>query len=568
MKYILLILLAFPLFIKAQVPILSPDSTYRAKAVQTGTLVVDNNVFFPSYAGSDTTLFAQFDTSGKLTLKQIQVPKGITIVSYDKNITKDSTILLLSDGTRYASKDSIGITTIPNLQQVTTQGNITNQNVYVQGPFRGIGTILDADNQIDLYTEQVRSSRRMYLRFKAYTSTTTLRSSVFNAGGQVDYYLPNNIPGGYTLATINDLPNLWNLSGNTGTTSSNFLGTTDNNGFTLKTNNIYAMSISNTQRVNIAKTLSFNTLDSTGFINVAPYSGDPDAFKVVFGSAANAAAINILQAFSGGGGLSSQSVMKIDNRGSNPTLYFNNNGLNPVVFKNNGTNGFNNENPIEAVDVIGNINLTGSLKFNGIVGTAGQVPVSNGSGGQVWSTPSSTSGGLLDSVYFWKQGGNAISGSYILGTTNTKSLSIVTNGIERIRVDSASGKVGIGTAPNSVYSLSLGGNLSLGTQINFNGLAANFNNNGQGQIITDLSNIMPIGGGLRIGAGNNASVSTMLEVVSTTKGFLAPSMTTTQRNAIASPADGLQVYDITIHNMCFYSTGIPGWRQVTTTAAP
>jgi hypothetical protein len=49
-----------------------------------------------------------------------------------------------------------------------------------------------------------------------------------------------------------------------------------------------------------------------------------------------------------------------------------------------------------------------------------------------------------------------------------------------------------------------------------------------------------------------SSASALFEVKSTTKGFLPPRMTTTQRNAIASPAAGLQVYDTTLNRPCFY----------------
>ena len=50
--------------------------------------------------------------------------------------------------------------------------------------------------------------------------------------------------------------------------------------------------------------------------------------------------------------------------------------------------------------------------------------------------------------------------------------------------------------------------------------------------------------------GGNASA--ILDVTSTTKGFLPPRMTTTQKNAIASPATGLQVHDTTLNRPCFY----------------
>ena len=46
----------------------------------------------------------------------------------------------------------------------------------------------------------------------------------------------------------------------------------------------------------------------------------------------------------------------------------------------------------------------------------------------------------------------------------------------------------------------------------------------------------------------------------------APTMTSAQRNAIASPQAGQIVFDTTIQNMCFYNGS--QWRQITTSAAP
>ena len=45
----------------------------------------------------------------------------------------------------------------------------------------------------------------------------------------------------------------------------------------------------------------------------------------------------------------------------------------------------------------------------------------------------------------------------------------------------------------------------------------------------------------------------MLEITSTTKGFLMPRMTTTERTAIATPANGLQVYDTTTNSYWYYN---------------
>jgi hypothetical protein len=60
-------------------------------------------------------------------------------------------------------------------------------------------------------------------------------------------------------------------------------------------------------------------------------------------------------------------------------------------------------------------------------------------------------------------------------------------------------------------------------------------------------------GGTQI-ANSTGSInaSAKLQVDSTTKGFLPPRMTTTQKNAIASPAAGLVVYDNTTNKLCCY----------------
>lgn len=58
-----------------------------------------------------------------------------------------------------------------------------------------------------------------------------------------------------------------------------------------------------------------------------------------------------------------------------------------------------------------------------------------------------------------------------------------------------------------------------------------------------------------IGVGiQTPNTSALLDVSSTTKGFLQPRMTTAQRNAIASPATGLQIYD-TDDNAKYYYDG-------------
>jgi hypothetical protein len=64
---------------------------------------------------------------------------------------------------------------------------------------------------------------------------------------------------------------------------------------------------------------------------------------------------------------------------------------------------------------------------------------------------------------------------------------------------------------------------------------------------------------LLIGTTTNIA-SSKLTVTSTTQGFLPPRMTTTQKNAIATPASGLVVYDTTLNKLCVYTTT---WETIT-----
>ena len=64
---------------------------------------------------------------------------------------------------------------------------------------------------------------------------------------------------------------------------------------------------------------------------------------------------------------------------------------------------------------------------------------------------------------------------------------------------------------------------------------------------------------LNIG-GTTTDTSAILQTDSTTKGVLFPRMTTTQKNAISSPATGLTIFDTTLGKLCVYSTT---WQTLT-----
>jgi hypothetical protein len=59
----------------------------------------------------------------------------------------------------------------------------------------------------------------------------------------------------------------------------------------------------------------------------------------------------------------------------------------------------------------------------------------------------------------------------------------------------------------------------------------------------------------------SAQASAILQADSTSRGFLPPRMTTTQKNAIASPATGLVVYDTTLNKLCV--RGAAAWETIT-----
>jgi len=60
-------------------------------------------------------------------------------------------------------------------------------------------------------------------------------------------------------------------------------------------------------------------------------------------------------------------------------------------------------------------------------------------------------------------------------------------------------------------------------------------------------------GQVLLGGTGSPSASSLLDIQSTTQGFLQPRMTTTQRNAISSPATGLQVYNTSLNKLNYYN---------------
>ena len=65
-----------------------------------------------------------------------------------------------------------------------------------------------------------------------------------------------------------------------------------------------------------------------------------------------------------------------------------------------------------------------------------------------------------------------------------------------------------------------------------------------------------------VGIGTSSpSASAILDAQSTTKGVRMPNMTTTQKNAISTPAAGLMVFDTTLSKLCVYTGS--AWQTIT-----
>jgi hypothetical protein len=191
----------------------------------------------------------------------------------------------------------------------------------------------------------------------------------------------------------------------------------------------------------------------------------------------------------------------------------------------------------------------------------------NGNGNNLLISPSNASdatdknGGNL-TLAGSRGTGAGTPGSIIFSTsTALTSGSTLQTLSEKMRVNS-SGNVLIGTNVDTGFRLEVAGDIR-GGLLRLSSLTGG----GTAFIIVDDNGTVIRSAGwnydrvtLNTWVNGSQQISSALTLNSTTTGFLAPRMTTTQKNAIASPATGLQVFDITMNAMCEYNG--TAWRVV------
>jgi len=239
-------------------------------------------------------------------------------------------------------------------------------------------------------------------------------------------------------------------------------------------------------------------------------------------------------------------------------------------------------------DAVTNIAVT-----NASSGTAAQTRLRLNNGGSNFGTISHTGASFTTSGIFRADGtylyGNG-TGGLTLTTGAVQPIYFAINNSEAMRLDT-SGNLGLGVTPSASsgggnFNLSgdiLGGSaVTLGTNWYFNGgfkykatgTASRFylDSSGAfswytapsgtaGNAIT-FTQAMTLDASGNLGIGTTSpSASAILDAQSTTKGVRMPNMTTTQKNAISSPAAGLMVFDTTLAKLCVYSGS--AWQTIT-----
>jgi hypothetical protein len=166
-------------------------------------------------------------------------------------------------------------------------------------------------------------------------------------------------------------------------------------------------------------------------------------------------------------------------------------------------------------------------------------------------------------------GSNANSGFNIFGTNNNIGINTTTDAGFKLDVN---GTARVQGAFTSTGAATVGGYINFGSNV-LAGISSLLVSGGGSSSLALRANgsieIAPAAStkiatftstGVKIGDWSTPVASAIFEITSTTKGFLPPRMTTSQKTAIASPTAGLVVFDTTLNKLCVYTTT---WETIT-----
>lgn len=220
--------------------------------------------------------------------------------------------------------------------------------------------------------------------------------------------------------------------------------------------------------------------------------------------------------------------------------------------------GINNPNPVTALDVIGagrfyqtfGIGVPSLFAYNGRAEADSTLRLDNPGGGKLYFGGF----GLLNETN--AAFGQLSAPSARVGIKGSGSTSATTS----LLVQNSGGTAAMTVKDD--LSTTFGGAISNTSSATFGiifsnqGCLAKINSSGNAYTVMETSNTT---GAARfyqyvsIGKTTDPVASAALEVVSATRGFLPPVMTTAQKNVIATPAAGLMVYDTDLNRPCFHN---------------
>lgn len=228
-----------------------------------------------------------------------------------------------------------------------------------------------------------------------------------------------------------------------------------------------------------------------------------------------------------------------------------------------GTNAPNNTTEIQIPSTYGAIGSNANLYLTSALTSAGIKIGASGSGAGCTIQATQSGGGTAFNLALNPFGGSVNVGNSNLGASLGIKGGGSTSATTSLLVQNSGGSTLLSLRDDKVADFNSATILGVGTL--FTQVVATGYINSSGNAYTVMRTNNSTGDAtfdqfVAIGTTSAPNASAALDVVSTTKGFLPPRMTTAQKNAITTPAAGLMVYDTNLNKLCVYTTA---WETIT-----